>query len=105
MRTLDDVLALHTMRFADELVDPRDYELAPAQEAGRARRSRWRRALVEGVSASSTRASTRTNTARRCSTVVEAQGRGQEHRAAEPTEEPEYADDLLAALEASLAGT
>ena len=64
MRTLDDVLALHTMRFADELVDPDDLELRA--RAAQAERPRDQDGLLAGRRActpSSIRARTRTPTA------------------------------------------
>jgi len=51
IRPLDDVLAMHTMRFADELVDPSDFELGRARGKPSKRELEMAAALVDGLHA------------------------------------------------------
>src|SRR5580693_4998155 len=51
VRALEDVLALHTMRFADELVDPRELDLKPPQRKPSKREVAAARVLVEQLGA------------------------------------------------------
>jgi DNA end-binding protein Ku len=102
LRPLGDVLAIHTMRFADELVDPRDVELGRVRRKPSERELKMAAALVEGLHTAfdptdyedSYRAA-----------VLELVERKAEGKNIEPPAEIERepADDLLAALEASLA--
>ncbi len=68
VRALDDVLALHTMRFHDEIVARQAARRAtPRARAPRRPRWRWRASWSIRCTASSTPPSTRTATARPCS--------------------------------------
>ncbi len=51
VRAVDEVIVLHTMRFADELASPRELEFRRDSEAEEAR-DRHRRALVDQLSSS-----------------------------------------------------
>jgi DNA end-binding protein Ku len=102
IRTLDDVLALHTMRFADELVDPHDYDLPRVGKKPSAQETKMATALVEGLSAEFDPTAYEDEYREAVLAVVKAKAAGKNIEP--PTdEEPESADDLLASLEASLA--
>jgi DNA end-binding protein Ku len=102
VRALEEVLALHTMRFADELVDPGDFELGRVRRKPSEREVKMASSLVDGLhtdfDASDYEDSYREDVLK----VVAAKAEGKN---IEPPadEEPEGADDLMAALEASLA--
>jgi DNA end-binding protein Ku len=102
LRTLGDVLAIHTMRFADELVDRRDFELGRVQRKPNEREIKMAAALVEGLHTEFDPADYE-DTYREA--VLDVVKRKAEGKNIEPPEEVETepADDLLAALEASLA--
>ena len=102
IRTLDDVLALHTMRFADELVDPRDYDVPRVRKKPSAQEIKMATALVEGLSAEFDPTAYQDEYREAVLAVVKAKAEGKN---IEPPadEEPESGDDLLASLEASLA--
>jgi DNA end-binding protein Ku len=102
LRALDDVIALHTMRFADDLVDPGDFELGKVSRKPSAREIKMAAALVDGLH-SRFDPSAYEDTYR--DDVLKVVKRKAEGKNIEPPEdaEPEAADDLLAALEASLA--
>jgi DNA end-binding protein Ku len=103
LRPLRDVLAMHTMRYADELVDPTDLELGRVQRAPTKREIEMAKSLIEGLH-------TRFQPSRYKDTYREAVLQLVARKAAgeeiEPPEaEPEEpSDDLLAALEASMKG-
>ena len=101
IRTLDDVLALHTMRFADELVDPARLDL-PRVRRAEPQEIKMAAALVEGLSAEFDPTAYEDEYREAVLAVVKAKAAGKN---IEPPadEEPESADDLLASLEASLA--
>src|SRR3954451_7597622 len=102
VRALEEVLALHTMRFADELVAPGDFELGRVRRKPSDREVKMASSLVDGLhtdfDASDYEDSYREDVLK----VVAAKAEGKN---IEPPadEEPEGADDLMAALEASLA--
>jgi DNA end-binding protein Ku len=102
IRPLDDVLALHTMRFADELVDPGELELGRVRKKPSEREIKMASQLVEGLHAKFD--PTDYEDAYR-QDVLDVVKRKAEGKNIEPPEEaePDRADDLLAALEASLA--
>ena len=49
LRPLGDVLAIHTMRFADELVDPRGLDLGRVRKKPSDREIKMASSLVEGL--------------------------------------------------------
>jgi DNA end-binding protein Ku len=102
IRPLDDVLALHTMRFADELVDPGELELGRVRKKPTEREIKMASQLVDGLHAKFD-ATEYADTYREA--VLDVVARKAEGKNIEPPEEaePDRADDLLAALEASLA--
>jgi DNA end-binding protein Ku len=103
IRTLDGALALHTMRFADELVDPRDFELSRVQKKPTEREIKMASALVDGLSAEFDPSAYEDSYRQDVLKVVKTKAEGKNIEPA-ADEEPERADDLVAALEASLAG-
>ena len=67
VRPLDGVLALHTMRFHDEVVRGRQLNTTSPARARASRRSRWPSSSSTRSTATSIRPTTRTPTARPCS--------------------------------------
>ena len=104
IRPLDDVLALHTMRFAADLVDPADFDLGRLRGKPTPKEIKMASALVEGLHIDFDPADYEDAYRQAVLDVVErkAQGKNIEPPA---DEEPESGDDLTAALEASLAGS
>jgi DNA end-binding protein Ku len=102
LRVLDDGLAIHTMRFADELVDPGDFDLPRVRKKPSRREIKMASSLVESLHTKFDPTDYEDSYRQAVLEVVEAKAEGR--NIAPPEEpEPEQADDLLAALEASLA--
>jgi DNA end-binding protein Ku len=102
LRTLGDVLAIHTMRFADDLVDPRDFELGRVRKKPSDREIKMASSLVEGLYTKFDPTEYEDAYRQDVLSLVERKAQGKNIEAPEDVE-PEPADDLLAALEASLA--
>jgi DNA end-binding protein Ku len=102
LRPLGDVLALHTMRFADDLVDPGELDLGRVRRKPSEREIKMAAALVDGLHTAFDPTDYEDTYRQAVLEVVERKAAGKN---IEPPEdfEPEAADDLLAALEASLA--
>jgi DNA end-binding protein Ku len=102
IRPLDGVLAMHTMRFADDLVAPGDFDLGRVRSKPSAREIKMASSLVDGLHADFDASDYEDSYRSDVLDLVErkAQGKNIEPPAEEETES---ADDLLAALEASLA--
>jgi len=102
LRPRDDVLAIHTMRFADDLVDPEDFELGRIQRKPTDREIKMAASLVDGLHTKFDPVDYEDGYREAVLEVVERKAAGKN---IEPPEdvETESADDLLAALEASLA--
>ncbi len=102
IRPLEDVLALHTMRFADDLVDPKDFDLGRAGRKPSEREIKMASSLVDGLYTDFDPSEYEDAYREAVLAVVKAKAEGKN---IEPPadEEPQAADDLLAALEASLA--
>ena len=102
LRSDEDVLAMHTLRYADELVDPGELELGRVRKKPSEREVKMAAQLVEGLHRKFD--PTEYEDAYR-QAVLEVVKRKAEGKNIEPPEEAETetADDLLAALEASLA--
>jgi DNA end-binding protein Ku len=102
LRPLGDVLALHTMRFADDLVDPGELDLGRVRRKPTEREIKMAAALVDGLHTAFDSTDYEDTYRQAVLEVVERKAAGKN---IEPPEdvEPEAADDLLAALEASLA--
>ena len=102
IRPLEAVLALHTMRFADDLVDPKDFDLSRAGRKPSEREIKMASSLVDGLYTDFDPSEYEDTYREAVLAVVRAKADGKNIEA--PAEdEPEAADDLLAALEASLA--
>jgi DNA end-binding protein Ku len=102
IRPLEGVLALHTMRFADDLVDPSDLELGRVRSKPTAREIKMASALVDGLLTKFDAGEYEDGYRRDVIELIERKAAGKN---IEPPEEEELepADDLVAALEASLA--
>jgi DNA end-binding protein Ku len=102
IRPYGDVLALHTMRFADELVDPSDLSLGRLNRKPSKREIEMATKLVQGLHAKFKPQDYEDEYRKAVLEVIE---RKREGKPIEPPSEPEEegSDDLLAALEASLA--
>ncbi|MFZ0386071.1 MAG: Ku protein [Solirubrobacteraceae bacterium] len=105
IRALDDVIALHTMRFADELVDPAKLDVPRAKRAPNRREVEMAGRLVESLHAAFQPEEFSDSYRERVRRLIEAKARG-ETPELEP-EAPRAPDevDLMGALEASLAGS
>lgn len=103
VRPLGDVLALHTMRFADEVVDPSDLELARVNRKPTEQEIEMAGKLVDGLHTAFDPSEYEDAHRKAVLTLVEAKAAGKNIELPAP-EEPEAADDLLAQLEASLSG-
>jgi DNA end-binding protein Ku len=100
----DGVLRLHTMRFADELVDASKLDHPPLRRKPEARLRKMAAQLVDGLSGRFEHGRYRDTYRDRVLELVKRKAKGEEidTEAAEP---PEPSDDLMAALEASLKGS
>ena len=102
VRVLGDVLALHTMRFAAELVDPGEIELGRVRRKPSKREIDMAASLVDGLHTAFDPTDYEDEYRAEVLALIERKAEGKN---IEPPEdvETESADDLLAALEASLA--
>jgi DNA end-binding protein Ku len=102
VRVRERALAMHTMRFADDLVDPGELELGRVRRKPTEREIKMASALVDGLHTKFDPTDYEDAYREDVLAVVKAKAEGKN---IEPPadEEPEAADDLLAALEASLA--
>jgi DNA end-binding protein Ku len=102
IRPLDGILALHTMRFADDLVDPSRLKLPRVDRKPSKREVEMAGKLVEGLHKQFQASRYKDQYREAVLEVIERKAAGKEIRPPdEPEEEP--SDDLAAALEASLA--
>ena len=101
VRAYDDVMAMHTMRFADELVDPSDLDIDRASKKPSDREIQMAGRLVDSLYTGFSPADHEDSYRDAVLDLVKRKAKGEEiDLAAE--EEPEHGDDLAAALEASL---
>ncbi|HEX5620972.1 MAG TPA: Ku protein [Solirubrobacteraceae bacterium] len=102
LRPVGDVLLLHTMRFVADLVEPSELKLGRVQRKPSAREIKMASALVDGLHTKFDPSAYKDTYRDAVMEVIKAKAAGKN---IEPPadEEPEAADDLLAALEASLA--
>ena len=101
VRPLDDVLALHTMRFANEIVTPSDLELQRVNRKPTDQEVKMASKLVDGLHTDFEPAGYEDGYRQAVLDLIEAKAAGKNIELPEP-EEAEPADDLLAQLEASL---
>jgi DNA end-binding protein Ku len=104
IRALDDVLALHTMRFADELVDPTKLDVPRAKRAPSKREVEMAGRLVESLQASFHPEDFSDSYRERVRQLIDAKARG-ETPEIEPEQPRDQDVDLMGALEASLSGS
>jgi DNA end-binding protein Ku len=103
IRALDGVLALHTMRFADEVVDPGDLDLSTPERGPTDREVKMAGSLVEALATEFTPESYEDTYRQRVLDMVHAKAKGEQ--VVRPDDEgPAESTDLLAALEASVKG-
>lgn len=104
VRALDEALALHTMRFAEELVDVDSLELPAPSRKPTKREVEMAATLVESLHDDFTPEAFHDGYRERVLEVIEAKARGEEPNLPAPAEEA-GGMDLAAALEASLGGS
>jgi DNA end-binding protein Ku len=103
VRPLQDALALHTMRFADELAGADQVDVPAPSPAPRDREVEMAGKLVESLHEEFDPTAFHDSYRERVLDLIETKARGEEPEPPEP-EQREDAPDLMAALEASLAG-
>jgi DNA end-binding protein Ku len=101
VRPLGGVLALHTMRFADEVVEPSDFDLERVNRKPTEQEIKMATSLVEGLHTDFDASEYEDRHRQAVMDLIEAKAAGKNIQLPEP-EEAEPADDLLAQLEASL---
>src|SRR3954468_11786456 len=101
IRPLDGVLALHTMRFAAEVADPKDLDLPRVNRKPSKREIEMAAKLVDGLHTDFDPKAYKDSYRRDVMKLIKRKAAGKE---IEPPDEPdeEPSDDLMAALEASL---
>ena len=103
VRALDDVIALHTLRFHDEVVAPDDLELDLGRAKPRPKEVEMAGQLVDSLEQDFDPEAWEDSYREAVLELIKRKGRGEEiDLVAE--EEPEQGDDLAAALQASLGG-
>jgi DNA end-binding protein Ku len=103
VRALDDVIALHTLRFADEVVDPGDLDVDTGGGRRRPREVEMAGKLVDTLQEDFDPERYEDTYRAAVLELLERKAAGEEIDLA-AQEEPEHGDDLAAALQASLAG-
>jgi DNA end-binding protein Ku len=103
VRALDDVIALHTLRFHDEVVAPDDLELDLGRAKPRPREVEMATQLVDSLEQDFDPEAWEDSYREAVLDLIKRKARGEEIDLV-AQEEPEQGDDLAAALEASLGG-
>jgi DNA end-binding protein Ku len=103
VRALDDVIALHTLRFHDEVVAPGDLELDLERAKPRPREVEMATQLVDSLEQDFEPEAWEDSYREAVLDLIKRKARGEEIDLV-AQEEPEQGDDLAAALEASLGG-
>ena len=101
VRALDDVIALHTLRFHDEVVEPDDLELDLGRAKPRPKEVQMAGRLVDSLEEDFNPEAYEDSYREAVLDLIKRKGRGEEIDLA-AQEEPEQGDDLAAALQASL---
>ncbi len=101
LRAYEDVLALHTLRFADELVDAKDLDIERASKKPGDREIQMASKLVESLHTEFDPSDYEDTYRDAVLDLVKRKAKGEEIDLG-AQEEPEHGDDLAAALEASL---
>jgi DNA end-binding protein Ku len=103
LRALDDVLALHTLRFHDEAVDVDDLDLPKRGRKPSKREVQMARKLVDTLAEDFDAAAYEDTYREAVLDLIKRKAKGEEIDLA-AQEEPEHGDDLAGALEASVSG-
>jgi DNA end-binding protein Ku len=101
IRCLDDVLAMHTLRFSEELVKPKDLDVPSGGRKPRKNEVEMASSLLDSLAADFDPGRYRDTYREAVLKVVKRKAAGKDVEAPE-REEPEEAPDLMAALEASV---
>jgi DNA end-binding protein Ku len=101
VRALDDVIALHTLRFHDEVVEPDDLELDLGRTGPRPKEVQMAGRLVDSLEEDFEPEAYEDSYREAVLDLIKRKGRGEEIDLV-AQEEPEQGDDLAAALQASL---
>jgi DNA end-binding protein Ku len=101
IRSLDSVLALHTMRFADELVPAKDLDVPRPSRKPTKQEMKMAGSLVESLHDAFDPKKFRNTYRKRVLDLIQRKAKGEKIELPEP-EESESPDDLMAALEASV---
>jgi DNA end-binding protein Ku len=104
IRAVDDVVVLHTMRFAAELVDPAKLDVAPPKRAPTRREIEMAARLVDSLHGPFVPEEFSDGYRERVLQLIDAKARGETPELT-PEVPRERERDLMAALEASLAGS
>jgi DNA end-binding protein Ku len=103
IRPVGDILAMASMNFADEVIDPDSFDEAPGDDVEtRKREVEMAQQLIESLTSEFEPTKYQDTYRERVLEMIEAKAEGQEI-AVQPAEEPAPVPDLMAALEASLA--
>jgi DNA end-binding protein Ku len=102
VRVLDDVLAMYTMRFAESLADPSSHDVPRVSKKPSEKEIKMAAALVDGLHTRFDPSDYEDTYRQAVLDLIERKAQGKNIEAPADVE-PESADDLLAALEASLA--
>jgi DNA end-binding protein Ku len=103
LRPRDGALILHTMRFADEVVDRSDLRVPQLRRQPSPKESEMAQRLVDALAADWRPASYRDRYTADVMRLIRRKAKGEQIEPP-PREQPEAPDDLAAALEASLGG-
>ncbi|MBV9415656.1 MAG: Ku protein [Solirubrobacterales bacterium] len=101
VRAADDVMMLHTMRFADELVSPGKLDIAAPSRKPSDQELKMAEQLVDSLHKQFRPGAFKDTYRDRVAELIKRKAKGEEIELPEP-EEVEAPDDLMAALEASL---
>jgi DNA end-binding protein Ku len=104
VRALDDVIAMHTMRFHDEVVDAGDLDIPTPSKNPSKREVEMASKLIDTLDEQFDAAAYEDTYRESVLKLIKAKAKGKEIDLS-AQEEPEHGDDLMAALEASLAGS
>jgi DNA end-binding protein Ku len=103
IRPVGEILAMASMNFADEVVDPDSFDEAPGEDVDTSKREiQMAQQLIDSLTSDFEPDKYEDTYRERVLQLIEAKADGQEI-AIQPAEEPEPVPDLMAALEASLA--
>jgi DNA end-binding protein Ku len=103
IRPVGDILAMASMNFADEVIDPDSFDEAPGDDVEtRKREIEMAQQLIESLTSEFDPTKYSDTYRERVLEMIEAKADGQEI-SVQPAEEPAPVPDLMAALEASLA--